>query len=583
MTSSARPFTDLVRFAHDGRLKLPAFQRKWRWKADKVIKLFDSLRKRYPIGALLFLKGENEALAPRLFDGCHTTASNAEAEYLVLDGQQRLTAGIHLFHATGLRQYFVSIDVLAKLVADQNVDLTNRQQIDKFVATLEAGDGYLVARASVADPRSLLIRKHLLCTSILADSTELSVAINDYVRAEPTRQDLMLRLVQPHFSLARTDSVPVIEIDGDTTIEAISNIFMTLNTTGQLLTPFELVVSLLYPREIDLSLEVADLKESGTYFPNMDKTGEVLLQTIAMLSGQSPKKSNLPTTITATIYQQHKKDAFNALERLGQFLTERLGAGLNIPNVDMVPYDATFAPMALALKEICGRSLRGPELIRAERKLSKWYVGGALSNRYQEGVHNKQTKDLKEFMLWLDDDAAQPPWLAEVTIPRLLRASTEGAVGKLIRGLFNRANPRDPATGNTIGFGPGTYNTEKHHIFPIKYLATIHGWQQNDSGDVILNLMFLQAETNKRWINNNPADHINEAEGLRGEVEVNEAYRLQLIDDNAFVLLKRPRKTKTDFEEFLVLRESAVQRKIESEFELPIAALSVQEEFTEIE
>ncbi|UQB80118.1 DUF262 domain-containing protein [Pseudomonas shirazica] len=54
MTSSARSFRDLVTDAHDGKLKLPAFQRGWRWRTDKVIKLFDSLRQGYPIGALLF-------------------------------------------------------------------------------------------------------------------------------------------------------------------------------------------------------------------------------------------------------------------------------------------------------------------------------------------------------------------------------------------------------------------------------------------------------------------------------------------------------------------------------------------------
>ena len=564
MTSSARSFRDLVQAAHDGQLKLPAFQRKWRWKSDKVIKLFDSLRQRFPIGALLFLKGENDLLAPRTFDGAHQQANSKAADFLVLDGQQRITAGIHLFYATGPRQYYLDLNRLHQLVTEQSVNLEDKAATEQFVTNLDESEGYLIARKPHTDPRALLVQKHLLCTSILADSTDLSIALSQYVKSFPEREDLALRLVSPHFNLAKTDTVPVIEIEAATQIEAISRIFTTLNTTGQMLTPFELVVSILYPQNVDLAQEIADFRERGTYYPHMDDSGEILLQTMAMMAGKDPKKASLPRTITGAIYQQHKESAFQSLENLGRFLTDKLGAGLDVTS-DLVPYDAIYAPMALAYLHVQSKGEKGKALIDAENKLARWYVGAALSKRYQEGVHSKQAKDLAEALVWLND-GKEPAWISEVTIPRLLRASTAGAIGKLIRGLINKRSPHDPASDRPIGYRSGAFSTEKHHIFPIKYLPNIEGWQKTDSGDVILNLMFLEAETNKRWINGNPSDHIADAKKVQGETTISNAYRAQYIEANAFSILANPTKTKKEFEDFLALRETTLQSAIKDDF-----------------
>src|SRR5688500_5038705 len=91
MSASVKSFRELVDHAHAGKLKLPAFQRNWRWRTDKVKRLFDSLRQRYPIGSLLFLGGEGTDLSPRTFQSSAASASKVAAENLVLDGQQRLT------------------------------------------------------------------------------------------------------------------------------------------------------------------------------------------------------------------------------------------------------------------------------------------------------------------------------------------------------------------------------------------------------------------------------------------------------------------------------------------------------------
>ena len=74
-----------------GKIQLPDFQRDWRWKDQQIKSLLASVSIGIPIGALLTLEGD-EQLAPRPFAGVEENPPPSDAEMLILDGQQRLTA-----------------------------------------------------------------------------------------------------------------------------------------------------------------------------------------------------------------------------------------------------------------------------------------------------------------------------------------------------------------------------------------------------------------------------------------------------------------------------------------------------------
>lgn len=569
MSAVVENFGELVQQAHSGELKLPAFQRTWRWRTDKVVKLYDSLRLGFPIGSFLFLRGEGKALAPRPFNGASDQAATTETQYLVLDGQQRITAGVHLFYGTGNRQYYLDLNRIEELVAEASIDLNDEKAVREFCAALDFEEAYLVAKKAVPDPRSLLVSKNLLCTSIVTNASQLNVALLDYIQANPTRSALAFQLIQPFFSLSSPEPVPHINIDEKTTISAISRIFTTLNTTGQLLTPFELVVAILFPSNIDLEHEVKEFRNSGLYYPNMDATGEILLQTIAMLGGVDQKKANLPKTISANIYTQHKASAFEALEDLGSFLTSSLGAGLDSSS-KLVPYDAIFAPMACALRHIRMRNLQGPDEANATKKLKLWFVASALTQRYQEGVHNKQKKDYVDFLSWLDDDERKPDWIRPNLVPPLSNKSFDGAIGKLVQCLINSRDPRDPVvTGKRVGFRAGAEPTEKHHIFPTKYVAHLPNWNKaHDKPDVMLNMMYVERTTNKRWLNANPKEHVFEALKNESLEALAGYYERQFIPASGLEILQKTDKNKDDFYSFISLREEAIYAWIKDQFGL---------------
>jgi hypothetical protein len=152
---------------------------------------------------------------------------------------------LELFYPDSANQYFLDLDHIHSLSVEQDVDLNNTSSIRAFLANLEAEDQYCTARHRIADPESLLMRRHLLWTRTLIDEIELERALKKYVKAFPARDDFISYVIGKNFRPGSNSNAPITQIDGHVSVEAVSRIFSTLNSTGKMLTPFELVVSIL--------------------------------------------------------------------------------------------------------------------------------------------------------------------------------------------------------------------------------------------------------------------------------------------------------------------------------------------------
>jgi hypothetical protein len=65
-------------------------------------------------------------LAPKSFRGSAPNAEASVAEELVLDGQQRITAGLELFYDLGTNHYFVDLRKVETLATERAVDLDDK-------------------------------------------------------------------------------------------------------------------------------------------------------------------------------------------------------------------------------------------------------------------------------------------------------------------------------------------------------------------------------------------------------------------------------------------------------------------------
>lgn len=82
---------DVIRLASEGRLRMPSFQRPFRWDPADRRALLDSIYRGYPVGTLLLWKNPpSETEAGRPLNTVNALTASGD-QYLVVDGQQRLT------------------------------------------------------------------------------------------------------------------------------------------------------------------------------------------------------------------------------------------------------------------------------------------------------------------------------------------------------------------------------------------------------------------------------------------------------------------------------------------------------------
>ncbi|MBK8212886.1 MAG: DUF262 domain-containing protein [Myxococcales bacterium] len=83
---------DLVARVVAGRVRVPSFQRPLRWGVDDVVKLFDSLLRGYPVGALLFWKQQNLPAGAVRIGAANLDVPAQNDGFYIVDGQQRTVA-----------------------------------------------------------------------------------------------------------------------------------------------------------------------------------------------------------------------------------------------------------------------------------------------------------------------------------------------------------------------------------------------------------------------------------------------------------------------------------------------------------
>src|SRR5205823_11763153 len=101
---------------------LPTFQRDFVWTREEVADLVRSILRGYFIGSLLLLRCDpnNPPFAPDFIRGSKPEHTEAKPEWLVLDGQQRLSSLVYALTAPDLslkdssqrRWFFLNFDVL---------------------------------------------------------------------------------------------------------------------------------------------------------------------------------------------------------------------------------------------------------------------------------------------------------------------------------------------------------------------------------------------------------------------------------------------------------------------------------------
>ena len=245
--------SQLLLEASIGKIQLPEFQRDWTWDDDRIRGILASLSQGYPMGAIMRLQYGNPDIKfrYRTLEGVGITTETPE--FLILDGQQRLTS---MYQA-------VYDNKPVRTVTEKKVKISRFYYLD-MKKCLDENEDRVEAVLSIPDDRKLkenFDRDIVLDLSdrkkeydqqyfplnLIFHSSELTDRWKGYVLhyamlGDPEKTAEAMAIYN-QFKSDVIDTItgyklPVITLDKSTPREAVCKVFENVNTGGVPLTVF---------------------------------------------------------------------------------------------------------------------------------------------------------------------------------------------------------------------------------------------------------------------------------------------------------------------------------------------------------
>ncbi|AUX46507.1 hypothetical protein SOCE26_080130 [Sorangium cellulosum] len=346
---------DLLKWVRQGRIRVPNFQRDFTWDRQRMLNLFDSIRKQYPIGTLLFWESTKPLpMSDRL--GPLSLPSSAGGKLLVLDGQQRLTtlAGVLL------------LDELERSPAD------DRDPARWIIHYDAAADGF--AYFDDDPPLSAVRVSELMGTKGLYNAAQSIMGAPGQVPDTETRSRWMERIESVSAALAAY-RIPLVIFATDSLRLAVES-FTRVNRSGQSLGPDEMFSALTY--------KVDDEQETFRLAKQIDS---ILAEIVRTGFGEMERVVVLRSVLLAAELDPFRTEWDQLAEETRRDATTRLPA---------------------AIKEAREGLLRAVEFLRAEgirnKRLlpySMQIVGLAAFFGRRDGAPTEKQKALLRRWLWV--------------------------------------------------------------------------------------------------------------------------------------------------------------------------------------
>ncbi|MBL8165216.1 MAG: DUF262 domain-containing protein [Anaerolineae bacterium] len=577
--SDKKPLKDLLSSISSGKIQLPDFQRGWVWDDERIKSLLASLSLSFPVGTIMLLETENAQVRfkPRAIEGAVLSGSQ-RPEYLILDGQQRLTA---LFQSIFSETVVETRDARNKMIKrwyyiDICRALDTNSDRDEAIISLPETRQVVNFRGEVIDDYSTPDKEyaaHRFPLSRVFDSSDWRTGYQEYWNYNSDKIKLFNTFERDVIKRFEQYQMPIITLYKDTPKEAVCQVFEKVNTGGVSLTVFELLTATFAVDDFDLredwkqrenrlykysvlhGLKNDDFLQGIALLTTWERRNEALLHGIRVedAPGISCKRRDI-LTLQVENYVQWAETLTEGFEKAARLLrSQKIFSAQDVPyRTQLVPLATVYAVLG---KEADYDNVRG--------KLIRWYWCGVLGELYSSAVETRFAKDLPELLNWIND-GSEPDTIQDANfIPnRLLTLkSRNSAAYKGLSALLLRDNALDFVTGEAIE--EQMYADSKidiHHIFPADWCDK-HNIDRHRR-DCIVNKTPLAARTNRSIGNNAPSVYIARIEREISNTRVDEILRSHVIE---------PKLLRTDqFETFFELRKQALLDRIERVMNKPI-------------
>jgi hypothetical protein len=605
----------LISHLKEGRFVIPDFQREFEWLPWDIRDLMRSIFLDYYIGSLLLWRGKGEnfrALACEPIYGYEGDGN--EAQHIVLDGQQRLTAMYYAFVAPNVPApnranrylFFIQVQRFMEMAYDEAFHYdwtrggsnlladTQAQYQDHMFPLSVVGRGGWDLPNWVQGYEAYWRDKASAAQS--ASDPDLAETAARYANDAKSFGEHLKEITEQY-------QIAYVELDRELALDKVCDIFTQVNSKGIRLDVFDLINAFVKPKGLQLK-HMWRLAQPQLDFVETERMNVYILQVMSILRQAycSPKYLYYLLPQQEKVVRDggslRKEILIRSPEEFGALWNQAVEAlskaiGLLRHPQEFGAISSAYLPYVSILPVFSAMQVQATTLppnrrLDAQRKIRHWYWASVFTNRYSGSVESTAARDYLDVTSWFEDDAREPAVLGDfrqrfrtLDLRREVRRGTS-----VYNGIFNLLvlrGARDWMTGNVPQYG----DLDDHHIVP-------KDWRKSHPEvgtliDTILNRTPLTADTNRHVIGNRlPNAYLPELIASNGEPTVRATLESHLISPAAFDILLRDPFTREDFEAFIGERQRTFQDAIEdllvkARLDLPPRLRELDVEIEEVE
>lgn len=453
----------------EGEIKIPPFQRRFVWKKEQVVDLLDSIYNDYPVGSVLLWETNEELSSIRDVGGYNLPESKVEYPInYILDGQQRVTSIFGVF------------------CYDLNQSESSEYD-DIFNVYFDLDEKKFIHIEDLDEEHTNLPLK------LLFNNYDFNLRVRNYTRE---KNELAVKIQ----SIFQNYEIPAITIKKRTKSE-VGVIFERINNTGTPLSTLDLMIAWTWKDDYHLKdkfNEIYEVLESRNFGGIKQK---IILQCFGAIIKQ--------TTVTKDILELNPEDVRNYTEKLKDSLEQSLDylyKQFNVLSEDFLPKPQHLIPLTFLFANV--------KSITREQGLTikKWFWRTAFSDRYSSGTDKKMDEDIQFFKEIIENNfnqiAKYRSNVNETLFKKQLFLKSNASVRAFLL-MLSQKNPKNLINGHYVdtGFALSSYNRkEYHHVFPRAFLKEEYKLE-NDKINIISNICFLPAVSNKRISDKSPSSY----------------------------------------------------------------------------
>ncbi|HEV7806097.1 MAG TPA: DUF262 domain-containing protein [Solirubrobacteraceae bacterium] len=478
----------------------------------------------------------------REFSGAPDLAG-AEPPELVLDGQQRLTSLYQALYGVGDYRYFVNFRALL-----------DGEELERCIFHLPEKRARPLLDSLDVQARDLYFPLPALSGGGFEEWLDEVIERREVNDGDVKQLKKDLRgAFRSYVKPMQEYEFPVVDLPGETSIDAVCKIFETLNRTGVKLTVFELLVARFYAQGIDLRKQWEEAREQHDILEEFGIDPYWLLQAVSLRATKPTPAAQRGDVLKLgkTAINAHWDAAVAGMSAALELIRQE-----GILTAKWLPYSALLIPMAAVWSKVDER--KGAEVGQARTMLSQYFWCSVFTGSYDSSPNSQASRDVIQLEKWLDG-GPHPDVIKNYLFDpdELLVASTgRRALYRAVVALTLRQGAKDFHTGQDIT--PQRITDGKidaHHVFPREWLKKN---AHDGAPDLILNQALIGKHTNRTIKDRAPSAYLADVEQALEHAGLKELLDSHLLPSDVASGLRSD-----DYDRFLLERQELILAELE--------------------